>query len=71
MANQKKQSSKNPDPVAGLGDIAKLVLDKLDEHGVTMEQAIAAIAEAGKEAPAKKPAAKKHQLKKHMPKVKQ
>ena len=54
----------------GLGDLAKLVLGKLDEHGVTMEQALSAITAASKEQAAKKPAAKKAPLKKKNQKVK-
>ncbi len=57
----------------GLGDLAKLVLGKLDEHGVTMEQALTAITTASKDkatakASAKKPAAKKAPAKKDVPK---
>lgn len=65
--NKKTNTDKNLEE--GLGDLAKLVLGKLDEHGVTMEQALSAITAAGegsaankapaKKAPAKKAAAKK------------
>ncbi len=69
MANQKKQSDKTPDVSAGLGDIANLVLGKLDEHGVTLEQAVAAIQAASKNR-SKKPAAKKAPAKKEEAKSK-
>ena len=70
MANQKKKSDKNPDMAAGLGDLAKLVLGKLDEHGVTLEQAVSAIQAASKESGAKKPETKKAPAKKEEPKSK-
>lgn len=62
MAKSSKKTTSNPDPVIGLSEIAKLVLGKLDEHGLTLEQAVAAIQTASKEpaavktvkAPAKK-----------------
>ncbi len=70
MANQKKQggNSKKSMPQEGLGEIASLVLSKLDEHGVTLEQAVAAIQVASKETT--KPAAKKAPAKKEAPKSK-
>ncbi|MGB5393845.1 MAG: hypothetical protein WBN16_06330 [Lutimonas sp.] len=53
-----------------LVDIAKLVHGKLDEHGVTLEQAVAAIQAASKEPTAKKPVAKKAPAKKEVAKSK-
>lgn len=58
--NIKKTTAKagnepNLEMESGLGDIAKLVLGKLDEHGLTLEQAVNAI-----ETASKKPAAKKN-----------
>ena len=55
-----------------LGDIAKLVLGKLDQHGLTLEQAVSAMQAAGtetvKEPPPKKAPAKKTTAKKKEPK---
>ncbi len=51
---KKNEKQENP-----LGDIANLVLGKLDEHGVTLEQALSAITTASKKAEAEKSPAKK------------
>ena len=59
MAKSTKKTATNKNVEAGLGDLAKLVLGKLDEHGVTMEQALSAIADAGDQQEAKKGPAKK------------
>ena len=71
MAKSKKtETDKNLE--AGLGDLAKLVLGKLDEHGVTMEQALSAIGcscEAKKKL--QKPLQKKPRQKKLNPRVQQ
>lgn len=48
----KPDNSKNLE--SGLGDLAKLVLGKLDEHGLTMEQAVSAMQAVGTEVAAEK-----------------
>ena len=63
MAKSTKKPTDDKNLEAGLGDLAKLVLGKLDEHGVTMEQALAAITAAGKETPGKKTCCKKSPVK--------
>ncbi|MDN3641914.1 hypothetical protein QWY87_04335 [Lutimonas halocynthiae] len=64
----KPDNSKNLE--SGLGDLAKLVLGKLDEHGLTMEQAVSAMQAAGTEVAAEKAAKppKKAPAKKAKPK---
>ncbi len=68
MAKSTKKPTDDKNLEAGLGDLAKLVLGKLDEHGLTMEQAVAAMQAAGEKPAAKKPAAKKAPAKKSEPK---
>ncbi len=72
MAKSKKKTEDDKNLESGLGDIAKLVLGKLDEHGLTLEQAVEAMQTAGT-TEAKKPAkasAKKAPTKQAAPKSK-
>jgi len=73
MAKSTEKPTPSPNVSAGLNEIAKLVLGKLDEHGLSLEQAVAAIQTASQTPDASKTVktpAKKTEAKKEEPKSK-